>query len=165
MNGIVQRTGIDIVQLHGKEDASFIDKIVVPCIKVIHIPALSTTSDVNQGQENGADDARIVQAVLSEVEGLKGKAVALLFDSKLPGSQTSGGSGKTFDWKLVEQLAGVPVLLAGGLTAENVSSVGSVNGVFGVDVSSGIEERSGKKHIQKMKAFISNARAASIIVS
>jgi phosphoribosylanthranilate isomerase len=54
----------------------------------------------------------------------------------------------------------VPVVLAGGLTSENVAEAARVEGVVGVDVSSGVEVEPGKKDLRKMNLFISNAKTS-----
>lgn len=86
----------------------------------------------------------------------RGKALALLLDSRVPG-QAGGGTGSVFDWSLAAAL-GVPVLLAGGLTAENVRAAAGMAGVGGVDVSSGVESGMGVKDLRLLEAFVRNAR-------
>ncbi len=72
------------------------------------------------------------------------------------------GSGRLFDWTLID---GVSVrerlLLAGGLTAENVAEAITLIRPWGVDVSTGVEREAGRKDAVKMKAFIEAARAAA----
>ena len=177
MNSIIEQSGVDLAQLHGKEDIAYMAQVRVPCIKVIHIPAKPTTTDLKEEK----DHSNVMQQVLSEVGNYNAQAYALLFDSKLPGAKTSGGSGQVFDWSLVgrskngkllsvyfkliiivEKLNGIPVLLAGGLSSDNVAGAGAFSGVFGVDVSSGIElaQRPGVKDRAEMKKFIENAKSA-----
>lgn len=73
-----------------------------------------------------------------------------------------GGSGATFNWNLAVQAKefGKPIILAGGLTPENVSDAIRTVRPYGVDVSTGVEAFRGKKDYNKMKEFIANVRAA-----
>lgn len=84
---------------------------------------------------------------------------ALLIDAHQPGSY--GGTGKTADWKLANTLAEqYPLLLAGGLTVENVRSAITAVNPWGVDVASGVELQPGRKDPAKLTAFIINAHAS-----
>lgn len=81
------------------------------------------------------------------------EAPALLVDASVKGAY--GGTGITADWKRAAELAKhYPILLAGGLTPENVA--GAVRRVqpWGVDVASGVESSPGSKDADKMKAFV-----------
>jgi phosphoribosylanthranilate isomerase len=72
-----------------------------------------------------------------------------------------GGSGETFDWDLAAQakrLTERPILLAGGLTPENVQDALEAVRPYGVDVSSGVEDRPGVKDHAKVQAFIRAVR-------
>jgi len=72
-----------------------------------------------------------------------------------------GGTGKSFDWKIMESFEFLkPVILSGGLTPDNVSEVIEKLSPYGVDVSSGVEMSPGKKDIALMKRFVENARKA-----
>jgi len=72
------------------------------------------------------------------------------------------GSGKVFDWSLVGEVpGGLDVILAGGLTPENVAAGIAQVDPWGVDVSSGVESSPGVKDPIKLKRFIESARAAS----
>jgi len=94
-------------------------------------------------------------------EGLKGPDTFLAETFVYEGQ--SSGQGKTVDWKLAAQLAGCGrMILAGGLNSENVAQAIAQVRPFGVDVSSGVESRPGKKDAAKIAAFISAAKAASL---
>ena len=74
----------------------------------------------------------------------------------------SPGSGKVFNWDLAAEAPdGMRVILAGGLTPENVAEAVGVVEPWGVDVSTGVESTPGRKDAMKVKRFIDNARAAA----
>jgi phosphoribosylanthranilate isomerase len=74
-----------------------------------------------------------------------------------------GGSGKTFDWSLMPHDLKQPLILAGGLTAANVTAAIRVAKPWAVDVSSGIESAPGIKDLVKLRDFIAAVRAASSV--
>ena len=87
----------------------------------------------------------------------RGEAPALLIDASVVG--TYGGTGVVADWAAAERLARqFPLLLAGGLTAENVAVAIQRVRPWGVDTASGVESAPGKKDAAKMKAFVEEVR-------
>ena len=127
--------GLNLAQLHGDETIEFMKSLQEKSFKAFRgIPA-----DVN-------GFARDV-------------APAFLVDASVKGMY--GGSGVTADWDGAAELAKkYPLLLAGGLTPENVAeAVGRVK-PWGVDVASGVESAPGKKDPAKMKAFVQAVREA-----
>jgi phosphoribosylanthranilate isomerase len=78
-------------------------------------------------------------------------ATALLLDSYKPG--VPGGTGETFDWSLIEQVD-KPIVLAGGLNADNVSAAIKQVKPYAVDVSGGVEQQKGIKNNEKMHKFV-----------
>lgn len=74
----------------------------------------------------------------------------------------AGGTGETFDWDLAVRAKslGKPIFLSGGLSPENVADAIKAVEPFAVDVSSGVEERPGRKDLAKVKEFIDNVRKA-----
>jgi phosphoribosylanthranilate isomerase len=74
---------------------------------------------------------------------------------------TPGGTGETFAWELARAHRGsVPVILSGGLTADNVARAISIVRPFAVDVASGTESRPGRKDPAKLRAFVESVESA-----
>ena len=91
------------------------------------------------------------------------KIFALLFDSQANG--VVGGTGTAFDWQGTRGMIQVislklPVIVAGGLTPGNVTQAIRLLKPFGVDVSSGVEAKPGKKDPEKIAAFVQAVRSA-----
>jgi phosphoribosylanthranilate isomerase len=85
---------------------------------------------------------------------------ALLVDSYMPGQH--GGTGRTAPWPLLARFRpGVPIILAGGLTPENVGDAIRVVQPYAVDVASGVEVEPGRKDPEKVRRFIDAAREAA----
>jgi phosphoribosylanthranilate isomerase len=145
INRIVAQVGLDLVQLHGDESPELAADIDVPVIKAIRLDTSQGSQDV---QETVAEYAQICAGVL--------------IDSHVPGHW--GGTGVVGDWATVAKLApDFPVILAGGLTADNVGEAIQTARPVAVDVSSGVET-DGRKDIQKIERFIAEANAASATV-
>ncbi len=85
----------------------------------------------------------------------------LIFDARAPKEATRpGGLGKPFDWTLLAGInLGIPFMLSGGLNADNVADAIAITKAPGVDVSSGVEREPGVKDPDKIRAFITAARA------
>jgi phosphoribosylanthranilate isomerase len=101
---------------------------------------------------------RAFRGIPSDITGYERNDVpALLVDAAVKGMY--GGSGVTADWSAAAELAKkYPLLLAGGLTPENVgAAIGQVK-PWGVDVASGVESTAGEKDASKMKAFVQAVR-------
>src|SRR5262249_6198897 len=86
---------------------------------------------------------------------------AILLDAFVPGQY--GGTGKTAPWDvLAEFQPGVPVILAGGLTAENVAEAVRRVRPYAVDVASGVGSAPGTEDHEKVRRFIANAKEAAV---
>ena len=131
---IVNTTGLRGAQLHGHEPAeqcAWIRERVPVVIRAFH----AGDPAVRRASEHGAD--------------------AVMIDSPSP------GSGQVFDWSLAEEVpSDVRLILAGGLTPENVAeAIGQVR-PWGVDVATGVEREPGRKDPRRLRAFIAAAKAA-----
>lgn len=88
---------------------------------------------------------------------------AVLLDAYVEGQE--GGTGTTAPWELIAGYQpGVPVILAGGLTPDNVADAIRTVRPAGVDVASGVESAPGRKDPEKVRAFVANARAAAAVL-
>ena len=130
---LANSAGLRAVQLHGHEtpaEAKWIRQRVSFVVKAF-----------------GAGDPLLEKAADYEVD-------AVLLDAAEP------GSGQVFDWSLVESLpVGVRLILAGGLTADNVAEAVARVRPWGVDVATGVESSPGRKDVRLTRRFIAEARS------
>ena len=107
-------------------------------------------------------DDRSLQTILDYLSQCQTQGrlpTAVLVDAHVPGEY--GGTGQTAPWKLLAEFhPPVPLILAGGLTPENVAEAVRLVRPYAVDVASGVESSPGRKDPDKMKQFIDNARKA-----
>lgn len=120
-----------------------------------HIPAF---------QVRDATDLDSIRRYVEQATSLGRRPDAILVDSRIDGQM--GGSGQVAPWSLLAAFhPGAPVILAGGLTPENVAEAIAIVRPWGVDVASGVESAPGKKDHAKVSRFICAVRDASVIVS
>lgn len=130
---IVKKVGLDYIQLHGDETADFASSLLFPVIRAFPIDEVNTTT-------------------------LKTYPCAYyLIDS--PAKKHRGGSGKAFNWERLTALGldSSKLILAGGLSPENIQAAISAVNPAGVDVSSGVET-AGKKDNSKIEQFVALAK-------
>jgi phosphoribosylanthranilate isomerase len=134
IRAIADVCGLDVIQLHGDEDPAdcdFSPRRVVKALRVRDAASLARHNDFTVS--------------------------ALLLDAWVPGAY--GGTGATFNWELAAAIARQrSVILAGGLTAENVAAAVRAVGPYAVDVSSGVECAPGRKDHEQVAAFIAAAK-------
>ena len=131
---VVAETGITTVQLHGDEPASYAGLVAAPVLRAISL---------DRGAETASWPAETI----------------FLVDAADPVRR--GGTGAIIDWKGAAALArGCRLVLAGGLTPENVAEAIEVVDPYGVDVSSGVEDAPGIKNADKVTRFLASARSA-----
>jgi phosphoribosylanthranilate isomerase len=139
VNRIALECRLDRVQLAGQETIEYCQEITFPIIKVIHVSSdAKATSILSQTQ--------------SWYEAMRGQKFLCLLDTVVDGRY--GGTGVTFDWQIAKIVAArFPVMIAGGLTSENVAQLVREVKPWGVDVASGVET-DGHKDPTKIEAFI-----------
>tara|TARA_B100000315_G_scaffold118754_1_gene108829 strand:- start:569 stop:1180 length:612 start_codon:yes stop_codon:yes gene_type:complete len=133
---VLCEVALDTLQFHGDESPSDCAQYEMPFIKAIRVsPEVDLIKTANEYSQAGA----------------------LLLDTYQ--SDFYGGSGKSFDWSLAKIELDLPIILAGGLTPDNVSAAIDIAQPYAVDVSSGVESAKGLKDIDKIRAFISSVNS------
>jgi phosphoribosylanthranilate isomerase len=146
VNYLAETCRLDWVQLSGNESWEYCREIKYPIIKAIHIYAESKIAEI----------LRVIDKGYSVLEDDR---IIFLLDSA--DQNACGGTGKRFNWTLAREIsARFPVIIAGGLTPDNVGQLINQAPIWGVDVSSGVETE-GKKDAQKIRDFINNVRSLS----
>jgi len=134
INDVAEQVGLHFVQLHGHETPEFCQQIKRPVLKALHLHTHADKSMIKAYQET---------------------TWRILLDTPTP---AWGGTGVTHDWSLAHSVATeIPIMLAGGLTPENVAEAISQVHPWGIDVSSGVETNK-HKDVTKIRTFIENVR-------
>lgn len=128
---VISEVGLDLLQFHGDESPEECASYSKPFIKAIRVKS----------------DTNLVQYA-NEFSGAKG----LLLDTYSEG--IAGGTGHVFDWTLIPKNLGKPVILAGGLNAENVAAAIKQVKPYAVDISGGVESAKGIKDAAKIAVFM-----------
>ena len=134
----LDKLSIDVLQFHGDEDEAFCTSFNKPYLKAIR---MRDTTNLN----NIADTYSSASGLLLDA-----------FDSA-----QYGGTGQTFNWNLVPKQCNLPIILAGGLNTQNVYAAVQNTGVYGVDVSSGVEKSKGAKDHLLIKQFMHEVKRAN----
>lgn len=142
--------GARIVQLHGDIHRDELKRL----------KTLDPNLTVIKSLVIGMRDDKALEAMVTELSPFVDTFITDTFD---PETGASGATGKTHDWRVSKRLVEVadrPVILAGGLTAENVKRAILEVEPAGVDSHTGVEDSSGRKSRQKVERFVAEAREA-----
>ena len=135
INKIADYCNLDMVQLHGDESPTFCKRIRRRVIKAFRVKDMQSVKNISNFQVSG-----FILDTFSE--------------------SLHGGTGKVFDWNLALPAKKFgPVIMAGGLTPNNVRQVIQRVRPYGVDVCSGVESEPGIKDHKKIRVFLKNAKA------
>ncbi|KJS27041.1 MAG: phosphoribosylanthranilate isomerase [Gammaproteobacteria bacterium] len=137
INEILDAVPLDMLQFHGDETPAQCEGFHRPWFKALR---------VGNGEDIEAQVARYANAS------------GILLDTFVAG--VPGGTGERFDWSLIPAALAKPLILAGGLTAENVQQAIAQVRPYAVDVSGGVEASKGVKDASKVMAFVGRVRAA-----
>ncbi|MEA5671542.1 phosphoribosylanthranilate isomerase [Pseudomonas sp. MH2] len=137
LNEILEVVPLDLLQFHGDETPADCEGYHRPWIKALRV--------------RPGDD---LEAACQQYSGARG----ILLDTYVAG--VPGGTGEAFDWSLVPARLSKPIILAGGLSADNVGQAIAQVNPYAVDVSGGVEQAKGIKDASKIEAFMRAVRAA-----
>ena len=141
---IMEAVGLRFAQIHGDADEALAGQCNEAAWGLIRALRIGSPESIR-----GAVEDPLVAA-----------CDAVLLDAHVEGKM--GGTGQAFDWDLAveAETLGKPIILAGGLTPENVEEAARKVMPYAVDVSTGVEKSPGKKDHAKIKEFIENVRKA-----
>jgi phosphoribosylanthranilate isomerase len=137
VRGTLRHVRLDLLQFHGEEPPAYCEAFGVPYVKAVRV----------------RQETNLLQYA-ADFSGAK----ALLLDAYVEG--VPGGTGQRFDWGLIPPALSKPIILAGGLDADNVAEAIRRVRPYAVDVSGGVERGKGIKDADKMAAFMLKVRGA-----
>ena len=146
--------GAPIVQIHGDIDRDELKRL----------KSLDPNLTVIKSLVVGMSDQKVLEATLRKLSPFVDAFITDTFDPK---TGASGATGKTHDWRVsrrLVELADRPIILAGGLTPENVKRAILEVGPTGVDSHTGVEDSTGRKSREKVQKFLSEANEAFDLV-
>jgi len=135
VNSVADLCGLDVIQLHGEETPGYCESVRRRVIKAFRVKDIRTLDSLAQYQVSGC-----------------------LLDAWSPAAR--GGTGLTFNWDIAAEATkrGHRIVLAGGLTPDNVAECIRQVRPYGVDVSSGVESAPGLKDASSIRLFIERAK-------
>jgi phosphoribosylanthranilate isomerase len=139
VRSVLKLVPLQLLQFHGAEPPQYCLQFGLPYVKAVRVKA---------------------EVDLLQYARLHSAAKGLLLDAFV--ADTPGGTGSTFDWALIPSGLPLPVVLAGGLTPDNVGDAIRCVRPWAVDVSSGVEREKGVKDPARIAAFIRGARHADV---
>ena len=135
IESVIKNVAIDTLQFHGDESPEDCEKYQLPFIKAIRV-----------------DEKTDLKKLANDYKNASG----LLLDAKH--KTLYGGSGVSFDWNLAKKEINLPIILAGGLSIDNVKNAIAQVQPYAVDVSSGVEKTQGIKDIEKIRMFMEQVK-------
>jgi len=138
----IQELELRFVQLHGDEDANYINELNKSNVKVIKKISIRNHKDI-----------KIIDNFMN--------ADYFLFDYKPEFYELPGGNAKSFDWNIIKNFQiDKPWFLSGGVTSNNIQLIKSQINPFGIDLSSGVEKELGIKDNHIINNFIEKFKNA-----
>jgi len=137
LNNLLKYLKIDNIQLHGSEDNDYIKYIKRKNeIKIIKVISVKNYDDIQKIKDFPNTDI-------------------FLFDYKPSNKELPGGNAKTFDWNLIKDInTGKSWFLSGGININNISKINNYANPYGIDISSGVENKPGIKSNEKITSLM-----------
>lgn len=135
VDNVLRHVPVNLLQFHGEEEREYCESFGLPYIKALRVK-----------------DRDSLEVQLNCYPG----AAGLLLDTWT--KDKPGGTGESFNWELVPRNCEQALVLAGGLSPDNVAAAIKQTGVYGVDVSGGVESAPGIKSAELIRQFINNAK-------
>lgn len=136
IQAVLDQVDIHVLQFHGNESEEFCQQFQRPYMKALRMKP----------------DLDVEQAIADYPS-----ASGVLLDAYRKG--VPGGTGESFDWHRVPKQSTQPIILAGGLSPDNVADACALtSGLYGVDVSGGVESSPGVKDALLVQSFVTNAK-------
>ena len=136
LNKILKKLNLNFIQLHGEENNQYIKDIKKNNIKIIKVISVSTLEDFK----------KIIEYPNSDL---------FLFDYKPSKKELPGGNAKSFNWSLLRGIKiEKPWFLSGGININNINDIKNYVIPYGIDVSSGVEEKLGIKNNKKIVSLV-----------
>lgn len=135
VDNVLQHVPVNLLQFHGEEEREYCESFGLPYIKALRV------------KDTGMLDVQVNNYPT---------AAGLLLDTWV--KDKPGGTGEAFNWELVPRSSKQALVLAGGLNPANVAEAIKQTGVYGVDVSGGVESAPGIKSAELIRQFINNAK-------
>lgn len=142
VDSVLASVPLDLLQFHGSETPEFCASFKRPYIKAVGMKDIQ--------------DENSFAAVIDDHARLFTHAKGFLVDSHAAGK--AGGTGETFDWRLIPVSINRPIILAGGLNPENIADALRLVSVYGIDLSSGVESQPGIKDKQKIMKLMNEVK-------
>ena len=139
VQSLLKTVSLNLLQLHGEESPQLCSSYGIPYVKALRV--------------NSIEEADTLAVKFPDTR-------ALLLDTLR--SDVYGGTGESFQWQRLPDSIDKPVILAGGLDADNVGEAIRIVLPYAVDVSSGVESEKGKKDADKMSQFIEAVNAVEV---
>ncbi|MBB4805088.1 phosphoribosylanthranilate isomerase [Chryseobacterium defluvii] len=138
-----EKSGLNFIQLHGDEDEIYISKL-----KEKLNPRIGIIKAIRIGNQETGTENKIQQATSQLLSAVN----YFLFDTD---SKAFGGTGKQFDWNILNDIElPLPYFLSGGISEDNIDKIGILNqNPFALDINSKFETEPGIKDLEKIKAF------------